>query len=254
MTIKVFKGNKPAEIYSSGCRMAWLTPKNEMCHQWVFCKDFLQDAVAALRHDTKAGIYGFYFDPKVNPHPDIDYDPRIAVTYDDTPYDLASGMNSSVALLNYFEQKWGWKKSTVTHEKDEPISVFHLSPNWIAFGPVMLSLCTTLIRQGVSYTGSNLEDVLSGKLVCPIIDNQEQKRLASVTAKIPEWWNKLSPYWFNVSDQKQIYDSSNISNLHNYSGYLTFFTGSKSYYIDKAFPEMKASNDPTLKQIYANAG
>ena len=243
------------QIYHSGCRLAWITPDDKACHQWVICKDFLQDVVAAMLHNKSYGIYGFLYDPAVDPHLDLSK-PRLALRFDDVQnYALHTAMQNSSNLLKYFELKWGWggPSTTVTAYADDT-SVFDLNPNWLG-NPVLLSICTTLIRQGVNYmaTTESLEKILSGEGDSPLIGKEEHTRLANVTKKFPKWWEKFDPKWFDGPSHSDAYLAETVSYLHNHSGYYTLFMGFRGVWLTKVFPKLvPVTPDPFLKEIMAS--
>ena len=79
------------QIYESGLEYAYVNASGEQCHQFAFCKDFLQDAMWATLNKTKTTIYNFKYGYGDNPPLDLEK-MRLAVRLKGTTY-------------NYFENK-----------------------------------------------------------------------------------------------------------------------------------------------------
>ncbi|HDQ88807.1 MAG TPA: hypothetical protein ENN92_01515 [candidate division WWE3 bacterium] len=148
-----------AEIYSSNqWRFAWVSRKNEMCHPWVFCKDFLQDAVASKLHNKSVFIWGFKYKP--NKYPPIDFS-KMSLLVSHDKMDLKEqekALNTALGVIHLFEEKMGIKKKTVIvpaqTKVDEshipqPAFLFRGSKLWLR-GPQLISLYTMLIRVGTT--------------------------------------------------------------------------------------------------------
>jgi len=172
MKVKQFESDaKLSEEYQQvGIYFSFISaPKDgfKQCHPLVKCRDFLQDAVRCSIPKsgvTKCLIYGFKFDPEINPPIDL-LKTRLLVTYKDKQDDIINcsiKMMYGLKLINHYEEIMKLKVKTrlkqINHaDFKSPIWLFTGSNIWIK-SPILISLYTLLIRMGdkkIEFTDNN---------------------------------------------------------------------------------------------------
>jgi len=150
--------NSLNEIYQqTGMFFSFVTsPKDglKQCHQWVKCRDYLHDAVRACHTGQKFRIYGFFYDPDVNPRIDLEK-MRMLVSRDSLDKtslpEMKASMKRSLILLNHYEKLMSIGLSKVEEVKGGAKKynwMFTSSKGWLK-SPHLVSMYTFLIRLGV---------------------------------------------------------------------------------------------------------
>ena len=126
-----------------------------ICHEWVKCRDFLNDAIRATVQNKKSEIYGFKFD-ETNPKIDIE-STTMAVTRqtldsDDAVKKFCDEINNAILLLNHFESIASEELTTVneidaTGSNRTKVFLFKSPKMWIT-SPHLISMYSLLIRLG----------------------------------------------------------------------------------------------------------
>lgn len=158
--VERFKNPKSlSEIYQqTGIIFAFMTsPKNgyKACHEWVKCRDFLQDAVRTQLTGNACSIYGFKFDSKVNPPVDTCKMRMLVSKYSFNENELLhfrEKMTFALSLINHFEKL---AKISLTHLQEvnvkdsvkKMVFLFTGSKIWVQ-SPFLISMYTLLIRLG----------------------------------------------------------------------------------------------------------
>lgn len=150
-------GGLSEEYQVAGIQFAFVSPYNEVCHQWVLCRDFLHDAVKARLVKKPFCIYGFSYDTANQPELDLDKI-RMAVSKKNK---LSSSQTEAFAksmllakkMINTLEQLVGVVPENYTN-------IFEVDPSgsnrsvvylfvgdkfWIT-APMFISLFTLIIR------------------------------------------------------------------------------------------------------------
>lgn len=156
------KSARLTEIYSTGMQFSFVSPNDEICHNWVLCKDFLTDTVWATVNQQKASIYGFSYSPETNPP--ISLNPVKLVVRDkqvsDTKFD--EEMRQCLHFLNAVERKLKFAPSTleqVSNGEKYPLWMFICDKRWI-HAPPMISMLTLYIRAGRHYKEGTFNQAL----------------------------------------------------------------------------------------------
>jgi hypothetical protein len=163
------------EIYQpTGMEFSFLSPKesgNEQAHQFVKCRDYLQDAVRATLHGKAFEVYGFRYDPET--HPPIDLNSTRVLVSD---WALRSGAAPSSGpakdpkkrskwflrrlavakrMINRYESCAGLSERTkalkVDFGKGADVSgtwLLEAPRAWLA-SPCLISMFTLLVRAGM---------------------------------------------------------------------------------------------------------
>ena len=147
-----------AEDYqASGVQFAFVSPNNEVCHQWVLCRDFLHDAVKARLVKKPFSIYGFSYD--ITNQPELDLDKiRMAVSKKDKlsssqKETFAKSMLLAKKMINTLEQLVGIAPENYTNVFEVDPSGSNRSMVYLFVGdkfwittPMFISLFTLIIR------------------------------------------------------------------------------------------------------------
>jgi len=142
MKIKIYPTKSLSEEYQpTGMYFAFLSVKNEMCHTWIKCRDFLQDAVRNQLTGRNDSIYGFCYLPKEDPKIDLKKT-RLLVK----GVNLDEVIKYSLQLVNHYEKAVGLTpRSKIT--KVDDMYIF-LGPGEWSQSSILISLYTLLIRLG----------------------------------------------------------------------------------------------------------
>lgn len=220
-----------AQIYSSGLEYALCNKNNEQCHDFVFCKDFVQDAIHAHLHGGVASIYGFTYTPKKNPDLDLDRLRLLVVNSNDAK--LGSKIPNVLNFLNQFCKKLKLKP-TYAYRVSNPPSKYK-SGCWLidASGmwnnaPVLVSMFTLLLRVGFVHPIDNpcmdtIKQLIDGKIK-PYQNNDKnyvQQGLKGIEDIIKLGYRKF----FYIDIEKNYPKGTNIGTMHNSTGIVAFSQG-----------------------------
>lgn len=157
--------------YYTGLQFALVSQKNEQCHPFVWCKDFLHDVIYSSINLTKINLYDFTFDPAINPIPDLSKTKLLLANSRDK--NLQKKILNCLDFINQIEHELKIKKTIAKPCCDCPqgytqVVMIEGSKRWIQ-SPPMLSLYTLLLRVGLSHNyGNNYKDTIreikSGKI------------------------------------------------------------------------------------------
>lgn len=145
------------EYQVTGIHYAFMSSDRKMCHHWIKCRDFLQDALRNQLTGRTDSIYSFRYDPVKDPKIDTETT-RMLVRRAPTP-DTADKkrefdeiMASALNLLHHYEKKYGLgEPSTLVRARNNGTDLYSylfLSPGVWSQGPVMIAIYTFLIRLG----------------------------------------------------------------------------------------------------------
>jgi len=168
LEVEFTKDYHTSQIYSRGFEFSFLSPQAKQkfvqATTFVFCKDFLHDALWSYINQRAVSIYSFKYAPKKDKPLCMTH---TALAYRNTqfarkPEDFHTLLPACLELLHLFEQKLNFRPSyiePVTHDK---------GPCWVVLGdrrwqlaPPLISLYTLLIRVGCAHiSGDTLETTL----------------------------------------------------------------------------------------------
>jgi hypothetical protein len=142
MKIKLYPTKSLAEEYQpTGMYFAFLSVKNEMCHTWIKCRDFLQDAVRNQFTGKNDSIYGFCYFSEKDPKIDLKKT-RLLVK----GVKLDEVIKYSLSLVNHYEGIAGLTPRSKVVKIDD--MYLFLGPGEWTQSSVLISLYTLLIRLG----------------------------------------------------------------------------------------------------------
>jgi len=158
------KNYHTSQIYSKGFEFAFMSDIDGTYQQactFVYCKDFLHDAVWAMVNKTKWSIYSFKYDSKKDVPLDMD---NCVFAFRNTQYkgkakDFHKARAACQEFLNGLEAKMGFQPSQV-------YEVPHADgPCWLVVGdkgwqhaPPMVGLFTLMIRVGFMHKPGDTAD------------------------------------------------------------------------------------------------
>jgi len=249
------KVNSLNEIYQqTGMLFSFVTAPKEglkQCHQWVKCRDYLHDVVRATHTGKDFRVYGFFYDPKENPHADLEK-MRMLVTKDGMAKaeltKFRKTMKSALVLLNHYEGIMGAglsKVQEVNLDKTKHVWMFTGPKVWMK-SPHLVSMYTFLIRLGNKEIKFKDNADLKKQLQ-NIAKNQDGRDNDS--SYLGSMWNHLDrvaknykKYLLGKDGIDTIYTKAGITidNFHNYGGIKSL--------IDCCSP-IKSRNDE-LKKIF----
>lgn len=143
-----------SQIPHEGLEYALVSKEWDQIHQFVLCKDFLQDAVFGFLNGLHTKVYGFEYQPGTD-KPILMEKARLMVTnYKDKDFGTKVVKNL-LPFLNKVEEKLKMAKTTAVVCADPPLQykksgvyILEGSPRWMK-SPPMISLYTMLIRIGM---------------------------------------------------------------------------------------------------------
>lgn len=231
-----------AEIYSSGLQYAWLSEDNKQACPFVYCKDFLQDALQGLIHGESKGIYGFNYNPKNHPPLAISKIRLLIANQSDRSF--SDKIPAVVEFINKFEAKLGINKTkTIASSIDNPpksyekcgVWVLESNRRWLIAAP-MLSLYTLLIRVGFTHKLGNtyeetVNDLINGK--SKSYQRNDREYLTSSQKGIERIVKYGDKKVFFLKLENNYPKATNVSNMHNNYGIVSFSNDNASSYQPK---------------------
>jgi hypothetical protein len=147
------------QVYRNGLEYAFVSKDYRQVCPFVYCKDFLQDAIMAFLTGTKKKIYGFSYDPDTMPPLCTDRTRMIIACSKDRHF--RNRIPNLIDFLNQIEDKLNLKKSTVRECADPPekyipggIWLLDGSHRWM-ISPPMISMYALFIRIGLAHEPNN---------------------------------------------------------------------------------------------------
>lgn len=163
-----------SQVYSTGLEYAFCTPDYEQHLPWVFCKDFLHDAVFSFLHGTKLDIYGYSYDPKSSPGPDLRHMRLLVANNSDAQF--GDKIDNALNFVNQVEKAMNFSFYSRAFRCPEPpakykrcgIYLFEGSGHWM-LSPPLISLYTLLVRAGFAHVAGTpyaetMDKITTGKV------------------------------------------------------------------------------------------
>lgn len=220
-----------SQVYSQGLQYSLLNDKYEQCHHFVYCKDFIQDAIHGFLNNKKATIFGFTYDPSKMPKLSLDRC-RILVV-NDKDKDFANKVENSLDLLNQVEKDLKLKLTEVekVSNKDKIFKnggfIFSGSGMWNN-SPTMVSLYSLLIRVGFAHvSGKPFMDTLKGISEGKIKQYQssDREQITSALPGIKKILDKGYRKFFYIESSKNYPGNVSTGLMHSDSGIVAFASG-----------------------------
>jgi len=141
-----------AQTIWSGLQYSLVSEDDKQCHPFVYCKEFVLDAVWSTVTSRVSTIFGFVYHPE--------FDPRVALSEcrlmlrnrEDPKF--IERLPNMVKFLNALEHKMGFTLSKIekVENSDSEIWLLRSSNKWF-LAPPLTSMLTLLIRIGMIYDG-----------------------------------------------------------------------------------------------------
>jgi len=220
--------NGLSQVYNSGLEYSFVSKDNKQCCPFVYCKDFLQDALMAVHHQCPVNIYGFEYIAQ-SCEPICSEKTRIAIT-NAKDSKFSEKIPAMLHFLRQVERKLKLIRTTSLRVNNPPskyakCGVFLLegSSRWM-LSPPMISMYSLLIRIGFVHTigdsyEKTIENVAKGT-VNPYQSNdkvQIEKAKSGIEKILKYGYAKL--FWKDIVKN---YPKVNTSSMHNYFGIMAF--------------------------------
>lgn len=161
------KRSRIEQEFTEGIEFAFLSSDNKQIHQFVYCKDFMQDAIQGFLNNKKISIYGFIYDPNKSDTIPLCLDKTRILVSNWKDKLFRSRIDNCLDFLHQIETKLKMKKSDIS-ECDNPSPCYKKAGVWLFDGskrwmqsPPMISLYTLLIRVGFTHTvGDNFSKTI----------------------------------------------------------------------------------------------
>jgi len=222
--------NSLSEIYqTSKITFAFISaPKDgyKQCHQFVKCRDFLQDAIRTMLTGSVSKIYGFEYDKAKNPPIDLRRT-RLLVKSSAAKEKVDDVILKAEKIVHHYETMLNIPLTAVT--KHDDLYMFNGSNFW-QFSPTMISLYTLLIRLAEYdidfelYNDVSLNEAFN-KLIASDNHNNEITYLRSIKPFINKILANKHYIFVKASNFDSLYfKSATISTFHNGSGIVSLCT------------------------------
>jgi hypothetical protein len=240
-----------AQVYSTGLEYAFCTPDWKQHLPWVFCKDFLHDAIFSYLHNTSLSIYGYQYEPKKESAPFLRR-MRLMVT-NKSDKDFGSKVDHAVDFVNQIEKDLGIPSMTRAFRCPEPpekyakcgVYLFSGSQDWM-LSPPLISLYTLAVRSGFAHAGGDYKETIDKIITNKIPGYQTSDAYQLKDAKlglerlITEGYKNV----FNPEMTKNYPEGMQSGNMHHRFGIVSF---SKEYtrdYVPAWHPPKKEERKP----------
>ena len=163
-----------AQIFGRGIEYALVSEDYRQIHQFVYCKDFLQDTIHAYLNGTKLDLYSFRYDGVLSIPVHLDSTRLLIASYRDAQF--KQKIEPILDFLNQIEDRLKMKKTEVfackapmPTYKRSGVYMLEGSKRWMK-APPLISLYTFLVRLGCSHVvdrpfEETIKGVQSGKIV-----------------------------------------------------------------------------------------
>ena len=159
------KNRRLIQIPKKGIEYAFVSEDYQQIHQLVWCKDFMQDAIYGQVNQKPVSIYGFKYDPALDPPLYMKKTRIMVANWHDANFGLK--ICNCLEFLNEVESHLKMSRTTINKCSGVPV-VYKKSGVWLLEGskrwmksPPMMSLYTLLIRIGlVHQSGDNFKKTI----------------------------------------------------------------------------------------------
>jgi len=225
------------EYQVTGFHYAFMSTDGKMCHHWIKCRDFLQDALRNQLTGRDDNIYSFHYKPGKDPKVDTKVT-RMLVKRIPAPANKAAEeefddmMKSALELVNYYEREHKLTpRSTLIkaqHDgKDQYVYLFKGPGIW-SQGAIMIAIYTFLIRLGHFKPSFKDEDSLMKEYKRIIADKNQAndtRYLATVHKNLHPALTHRDKHLFKgpgwKTGSKVLFHDSEMSKFHHHSGIVS---------------------------------
>ena len=217
------------------------------CHEWVKCRDYLQDVVRTTLTGDPSVIYGFKFHKEVNPAVSL-AKIRLLVTKGSLKSDeqlatFKNSMKASLVLVQHFEKYAGVSLSTmkevdVKGSDKKAAFMFTGSSIWMK-SPYLVSMYSYLIRLGskdIKFKNAVELRKEFEKMVEDYKFNRKYKSDNDVNYLCTMWKhlhtimkNRRTLFVRQNGFDASFYKDTSIRDFHNFGGILSLIQGATPY-------------------------
>ena len=169
-----------SQSFSTGLEFCLVSDKNHQCSPFMFCKDYIQDAMHGVVNSMDRSIYGFSYKTTQKHHPSIQKAKFVVANSSDSS--MRDKVPCCLDFIHQIEEVLGIDEKT---EILEALEVTDKTPAWLKkyfkcsiwsvegsarwlISPVMISLYTLLIRVGFAHEigktfKETINDIMSGE-------------------------------------------------------------------------------------------
>ena len=223
-----------SQAVNSGIEFAFVSDDMHQCTPFVYCRDYLQDAIQGVLTNKKKTIYGFKFNPQDEHLPSVKKTQLIVCNSIDKSFHKK--MANCLDFLNQIETKLKIKKTKMCLCNTPPLKykaggVIFISGSkrWIN-SPPMISFYTLLIRIGFGYNPKKHGDYK--KFINGIVSNKinpymsvDHSRLKNASAAIDRIFNNGDRCIFHKAMEDNYCDKIALSVMHNSCGIVGLSLG-----------------------------
>lgn len=227
--------NYSEEYQITGFHYAFMSADNKMCHHWVKCRDFLQDALRNQLTGRKDSIYSFNYNPGVDPK--VETKKTLMLVKRVGSGDKAGFekmMKSALKLVNHYEKVHKLTpRSKLIRTKhdgngpDQDVYLFKGPGEW-SQGAVMIAIYTFLIRLGHFNPVFKNETELVKEYIRIIGDknnSNDTKYLKTVYKNLHPALEHRVKHMFKKPGHKKgdkvLFHDSPMGNFHHHSGIVS---------------------------------
>lgn len=226
-----------SQVYEAGVEYCWVSKDNKQVCPFVYCKDFLHDAVFATHREKHIEIYGFSFDPRRREPINMDR-LRMAVTCSKDKT-FTSKVPRIIDFLNRIEEELRLIRTRAVPVENPPekyaksgIFILEGSNRWM-LSPPMLSLYTLLVRVGCVHKvgtkfSTTVSQILSGNLR-PYQENDGYQLRDAKTGMDKILKHGYAKIFFK--DPKKNYPDMSADEMHEEMGICGYSSEMSKYYI-----------------------
>jgi len=222
-----------AQIYSSGLEYSFCSPQNEQCHTFVYCKDFLQDAVHAFLNGGTASIFGFTYSPAKNPSLSMDRTKILLVNKSDPKF--AEKIPNVLDFINQFSKRLKLKRTIVYQASNPPnkykngVFLFEATGMWMN-APVLISMYSLFLRAGFAHkigedALTTIDRIISGK--ASGYGSNDRTQLSGAKRGIDKILEHGYRKFFYIDTKRNYPASLSTGTMHGNTGIVAFANGTR---------------------------
>lgn len=231
--VEFYKDKPMSEEYQvTGFHYAFLSENNKMCHPWIKCRDFLQDALRNQLTGRNDQIYSFTYKPGSDPEIDT-VNTRMMVkriphpVTDEQLKEFEEMMTHALELIRHYEDTSDMTpKTELIKVADDSIHPYlFVGPGEWSQSSVLISLYTFLIRLGYKKIAFKNGEELANAYVKLIEDKENQtndtRYLKLVHNHIYNVLKSRGETMFKQKDGEIMFQDTPMSNFHHNSGIVS---------------------------------
>jgi len=229
--------NYAEEYQVTGFHYAFMSTDNKMCHHWIKCRDFLQDALRNQLTGRADQIYSFHYQPGKDPKVDTKTTRMLvkkipAPANDKAKQEFDEMMKASLRLINHYERVYKFTpRSTLikaTHDGTDQYVYLFKGPGIWSQGAVMIAIYTFLIRLGHFKPTFKDEASLLGeydRIMKDPSNSNDTKYLKTVYKNLHLALEHRDKHLFKgpgwKTGDKVLFHDSQMSGFHHHSGIVS---------------------------------